>query len=152
LDIFFIFALPKIGLMHLMRTVMSTEESGNFIQKIHQIGDLLVISTSGELFNHYDTDGEMWTQSGDRSIRVSFEFKQSFNDVPSVIVGVIGIDQDSTRNLRYGVSVENISKASFEVVFVTWNDTRIARASISWQALGAVQISALPNRPRIKSQ
>jgi len=121
--------------------------SGKFEQSILTIGEMQVISAADELFNHCDDERPMWKGEGDREVRVAFTFDEPFNEPPSLNFGVTGIDCDEGRNVRYGVSTENVTKDGFEVSFVTWSDTLIARASISWQAVGSAQKRAVPARP-----
>jgi hypothetical protein len=46
------------------------------------------------------------------------------------------------------MSVENITQKGFELNFLTWSDTHIARASISWQACGPDLSKVPPQRPK----
>lgn len=121
--------------------------SGKFEQSVLKVGEVLIISAADELFNHCDDERPMWKGDGDREVRVAFSFEEPFSEPPSLNFGVIGIDCDEGRNVRYGVSTENISKDGFEVSFVTWSDTLIARASISWQAVGSARQKPAPSRP-----
>jgi len=36
------------------------------------------------------------------------------------------------------IRAENVTETGFDLVFQTWSDTRIARASASWLAIGEV--------------
>lgn len=121
--------------------------SGKFKQFVLEVGEILIISAADELFNHCDDERPMWRGEGDREVRVAFSFEHPFETPPSLSFGVIGIDCDEDNNLRYGVSAENVTKNGFEMSFVTWSDTLIARASVSWQAVGPAKKKPVPNRP-----
>jgi hypothetical protein len=108
-----------------------------FAQKVLKTGSVQVISAADELFNHVDSNLPMWAETGDRSVRLTVTFDKPFGETPALTLGVIGLDCDHSTNLRYGLSAEKVFREGFEVVFVTWGDTRIARASVSWQAIGS---------------
>lgn len=126
---------------------MSDQPSGKFEQSATKLGEVQVIGASDELFNHVDDNRPMWAGDGDRRIEVTFQFAEPFREPPALTLGVIGIDCDQAHNLRYSVTAQNLTKTSFDVVFVTWGDTRIARASVSWQAIGMVRQALTQNRP-----
>jgi len=123
---------------------MAEKPSGDFKQTVLHVGHVQVISASDELFNHVDDNLPMWAGDGDRSVRVQFKFTAPFEQPPALTMGVVGIDCDHSANLRYHVFAEAISTTGFEAVMVTWGDTHVARASVSWQAIGQV---ATPTRP-----
>jgi len=127
---------------------MTEKPSGKFEQSVLHLGEIQVISAMDELFNHFDSNLPMWTGSGDRIAKVAFVFDEPFRAAPAIVAGVVGIDSDSGRNLRFGVTTENISATTFEVLFTTWSDTLIARASISWQAIGPKREKVPSRRPR----
>ena len=127
--------------------IMMETPSGRFAQTVTDIGLVRVISASDELFNHFDGDLPMWAETGDRSLTVKFEFSAPYHEPPSLTLGVVGIDCDHARNLRYNITAGAISRTGFEVTMVTWDDTRIARASISWQAIGKLPVRVRPARP-----
>jgi len=105
-------------------------------QTTRRMHGIQVASGSGELFNHYDSGGTMWTEDGDRRVLSAVTFLSPFADSPMVTVGVCGLDSDQARNLRFDVSARNVTPYGFEICFVTWGDTRFARASVGWQAFG----------------
>jgi len=118
--------------------------SGKFKQTVARVGHVQVISAADELFNHVDGNLPMWAGDGDRSVRVQFYFTAPFDQPPAMTLGVVGIDCDHNANLRYRLEAETIGKTGFEAVMVTWGDTHIARASISWQAIGQVPTRTRP--------
>lgn len=94
-----------------------------------QQGDALV-------FSDFETDGEMWAGEGDRERKVYIEFNQRFRRPPIVNVAIKMIDVDQGGNLRYDLIVEYITEKGFDVRMKTWGDTKIARASVNWTAIG----------------
>ncbi|MEM6306852.1 MAG: H-type lectin domain-containing protein [Pseudomonadota bacterium] len=90
------------------------------------------------LFSHFDTDGEMWSGSGDREVRTPVMFSQTFAKPPQVITYPCMWDADTMINMRMDIFADTISKDGFEIVFRTWSDSRIARVRAVWQAIGAI--------------
>jgi len=119
-----------------MPKVMKDEASHGFSQVAQESSSLLILNAVGELFNHYDGGWPLWSGNGDRILKVPFKFDLEFKEAPLVLVTLSGIDADSNTNLRYEIKAENISPLGFEAVFVTWNDSKFARGSISWTAIG----------------
>ena len=113
----------------------------NFLNLTQQtatpIEGLQIVVGEGEVFNHVDKNDFMWDSEGDRVIRQSIIFDQPFGAVPLVSVGLSGVDASRAQNQRFHLSVENITCFGFNLVFVTWGDTKIARASASWNATGS---------------
>lgn len=90
------------------------------------------------LFSDYETDGEMWTGSGDRSRSVGIVFSEPFNAPPTVHVALELADIDLSANQRTQITAENITNKGCDIVFRTWSDTKVARISASWLAIGGV--------------
>ena len=90
------------------------------------------------LFSDFEDGGEMWTGEGTRERRVALHFAQPFKSPPAVQAALSMWDMDSDRNARADLSVEQVETTGFVAVFRTWDDTRIARARISWMAIGEV--------------
>jgi hypothetical protein len=44
----------------------------------------------------------------------------------------------SGRNARADIRAENVTETGFDLVLRTWSDTRVARVSSSWLAIGGV--------------
>ncbi len=91
------------------------------------------------LFSDFANGGAMWTGQGPRESRKTVVFKEAFQDVPSVMVGISMWDADQKTNLRADIAAENITQAQFEMVFRTWDDSRIARIRADWTAIGPLR-------------
>lgn len=103
-----------------------------------------IITAMGEIFNHVDRNEPMWSGDGDREVRLPVSFAAPFQKPPHVTVGISGIDSSRAQNLRFNITAEEVTREGFVLSFVTWDDTKIARASASWTAIGAaVPVSAL---------
>jgi hypothetical protein len=103
-----------------------------------------IITATGEIFNHVDSNEPMWSGEGDRAVRVHIGFAAPFQKPPHITVGISGVDVSHAQNLRFNITAEEITREGFVLTFVTWSDTKIARASASWSAIGAaVPVSAL---------
>lgn len=124
-------------------TVATAKAKGSVLLPFKQtrllIGDVQVISASDELFNHVDTGGPLWTEEGDREVRLAMVFAAPFTEVPSITLGATGIDAAHDQNLRFDVRAIEVTPKGFTVQFKTWGDTHIARASVSWQAIGSAK-------------
>ncbi len=90
------------------------------------------------LFSDFEDGGEMWTGKGPRERRLVVAFGRAFLKPPSVFVALAMWDFDNARNARADVSAEKITEDTFDVVFKTWGDTRVARARVRWMAIGPV--------------
>ncbi len=95
-----------------------------------------IITASGELFNHVDKNGPLWAGDGDRQVRLKVRFVARFQRLPHIMLGICGMDSSCAQNLRFSLVAGHISVEGFEIVFKTWGDTKIARASINWSAIG----------------
>lgn len=103
-----------------------------------------IITATGEIFNHVDGNEPMWAGEGDRSVKLQVAFAAPFQRPPHVTIGISGIDASRAQNLRFNITAEDVTREGFVLSFVTWDDTKIARASASWSAIGAaVPVSAL---------
>ncbi len=90
------------------------------------------------MVSDFDTQGPMWTGTGDRSHRQKVEFDDRFVAPPIVHLSIGMWDLDSDRNQRGDLQVENVTLTGFDILFRTWGDTRIARMRVQWMAIGAV--------------
>lgn len=90
------------------------------------------------LFSDFQHDGEMWTGSGDREARVWIAFSDRFLSVPSITVGLTMWDMDHSTNPRMDIAAEDATPRGFNLVFRTWDDTRVARVRADWLAIGEV--------------
>ena len=107
-----------------------------FPQKSLEVNGMQIITADDELFNHVDENLPMWSQDGDRMVRVDVSFTRAFANVPCVTLGLTGIDASHDQNLRFWLKALDVKKEGFTIEFSTWSDTHIARASVSWQAIG----------------
>ncbi|MEG3663263.1 H-type lectin domain-containing protein [Celeribacter halophilus] len=107
-----------------------------FPQTVHTIGDVQIICSSDELFNHVDDNLPMWSGEGDRLVSANITFTKPFKEPPAVTLGVSGIDAERDHNLRFWIHARNVTEKGFTIEFSTWYDTHIARAGVSWQAFG----------------
>lgn len=90
------------------------------------------------LFSHVECNGEMWTGEGDREIRCTIPFSTAFRAPPAVHLSLALFDLDQMTNPRAELRAEAVTETGFEAVFHTWADTRIARITVSWMAIGAL--------------
>lgn len=91
------------------------------------------------LFSDFANGGPMWTAQGPRETRVAVTFKEPFLEPPVVMVGVAMWDIDHRQNSRADIGADAITTAGFEIVFRTWDDTRIARIRADWTAMGPLR-------------
>jgi len=91
------------------------------------------------LFSDFEDEGEMWTGEGDRERRLRVTFSEPFRAAPVVHVALSMWDMDASTNARVQIGAEAVRPDSFEAVFRTWGDTRVARARITWIAIGPVR-------------
>ena len=90
------------------------------------------------LFSHYESDGEMWTGTGEREVRQTINFTSPFLEPPAVHLSIALFDLDQETNGRADLAAEKVTETGFEAVFRTWSDTRVARIRVSWLAVGPV--------------
>lgn len=115
---------------------MLDEACSPFLQNLVWTSELQMISAFGELFNHVDAGLPMWAGDGDRSLRVRTTFLAPFGAIPSIILGLTGLDAAHDQNLRFRLEAVEVTRYGFIIEFATWGDTHIARASVNWQAIG----------------
>ena len=101
-----------------------------------RIEKLQIITCSGEMFNHVDEGLPMWSGDGDRAVVVDIRFSHPFEKTPAITLGVTGLDSSHDQNLRFYLNAKDATATGFKIEFSTWGDTHIARASVSWQAMG----------------
>lgn len=88
------------------------------------------------VFDHYDDKGPMWFGSGDREVVEYVRFDKPFTRSPYVALTITQMDTDTSRYLRYELFAKNIRPDGFDVSFKTWSDSRFARISVHWIAMG----------------
>lgn len=97
-----------------------------------------ILQGSRVLFSDFVDDGPMWVGSGPRETRHQIVFETAFASAPAVMVGVSMWDMDKGTNMRADIRAESITATGFEIVFRTWDDTKIARIRADWTAIGAL--------------
>ena len=101
----------------------------------HTIG---VDQGSLELFSDFQDGGDMWTGTGPRKVLRAIKFSEAFAAQPLVHGSLTMWDMGSGSNARAAIRAENVTETGFDLVFRTWSDTRVARVSASWLAIGGV--------------
>ncbi len=91
------------------------------------------------LFSDFESGGVMWAEVGPRKRLKKIKFSEPFLNPPIVQVHLSMFDADSSKNHRFDVGTEAVTREGFTIVFQTWGDSRIARVRASWMAIGAVQ-------------
>lgn len=90
------------------------------------------------MFSDFENDGTMWSGGGARERKKVIVFTEAFASAPAVQVSMTLLDLDKETNFRADALAQNIIETGFELVFRTWNDTRVARVRLSWIAMGAL--------------
>ncbi len=90
-----------------------------------------------QIFDHFESEGPMWTQVGDREERRTVVFDRPFQSPPHLLLSLAMADADISSNIRFDLRAEEITGTDFEIVFRTWNDSLWARARVSWMAVGS---------------
>lgn len=90
------------------------------------------------LFSDFETGGSMWTGHGPREARRRIDFDRPFMAPPLVHLGMGMLDISNASNLRLQLTAEEVDERGCTISFRTWGDTRIARASVSWIAVGMI--------------
>jgi hypothetical protein len=89
-----------------------------------------------EIFNHVEEKGPMWEADGARKVFQRVDFPKPFDTTPIVNAGLSLIDASKDSNLRIWVRVTEIELTGFTIAILTWDDTRLAQACVSWTAIG----------------
>jgi len=90
------------------------------------------------LIADFDTQGPMWTEQGDRTVRQRVNFSERFLRPPVVHLSMGMWDLDVSTNQRGDLLAENVTSAGFDLLFHTWGDTRVARMRVQWMAIGVL--------------
>ena len=88
------------------------------------------------LFDHWVDATEMWEGIGPRQVRLPLEFDGTFAALPVIHLAPTLIDAHSDHFLRLNIRAEEVTETGFTLVADVWEDTRIARLGVDWQALG----------------
>ncbi|MFS4580598.1 H-type lectin domain-containing protein [Phaeobacter sp. C3_T13_0] len=91
-----------------------------------------------EIFSEFENGGDMWTGAGPRERRRKVQFSELFAVVPAVHLSCSLMDIASGAAIRTELVADNITTDGFDVVFRTWNDSRIARIRAAWLAIGTL--------------
>lgn len=91
------------------------------------------------LFSDFEDDGPMWKGDGPRSARRGIVFSEAFLEPPAVTLHLSMIDMSNDAYIRCDLQPDEVSKTGFDIVFRTWEDTRVARIRVAWQAIGALR-------------
>jgi len=102
-------------------------------------GNLVGVDQGSELlFEDYKVDGEMWIGSGSREAWHPVRFSAAFKPPPTVFVSISLWDIVGITNQRAAIRAANVRRDGFELVFATWEDTKVARIRADWMAIGAL--------------
>ena len=71
-----------------------------------------------------------------RSFTLPVSFASAFAHPPVVQAGLVGFDLDQRQSGRLSTRVANITPSGFDLVFTTWDDTRVYAVEVSWLAVG----------------
>lgn len=102
----------------------------------HSVGGISTAAGSVLVFDHIETNGQMWVGTGERRATAKVKFEAAFDRAPHVLLSISMIDADNGSNLRLQLSAENVTRTGFMAIAYTWKDTRIGRLSVSWIAMG----------------
>lgn len=88
------------------------------------------------LFNDFADNGTMWTGNGPREVRRQVRFREPFQTIPAVTVGISLWDTDHNTNTRVDIATDAVTPEGFDILFRTWGDSRLARIRADWMAIG----------------
>ena len=88
------------------------------------------------MFSDYENDGPMWSGHGAREVRSKVRFSDRYMRPPLVHAAMSLVDFATEPYVRGDLRVENITRSGFELVFRTWEDSRVARIRATWLAIG----------------
>ncbi len=111
---------------------------GKFTMKRLAQDQIGILSGEELLFSDFENNGQMWSGDGEREVRTNVSFETAFSAAPSVMVNMAMIDMSHDTNFRADLRAENITQLGFDIVFRTWDNTRVARLRATWQAIGPV--------------
>jgi hypothetical protein len=77
--------------------------------------------------------------SGDRSVTITVNFLEPFENKPDVTLGVTLLDATSEKNVRYKVEALSVSRDAMTIKISTWADTNIwnFRFSSPWRIVAS---------------
>lgn len=91
------------------------------------------------LFSDFEHDGQMWSGDGPRKIVTPVAFSESYASTPAVTVSISMWDMSNETFARADVQAMDVTASGFNIVFRTWGDTKVARARVAWQSIGAMK-------------
>lgn len=97
---------------------------------------LAVDQGSNVLFSDFANNGPMWTGEGAREAMTHVVFTEPFVTAPMVHVSISMWDTGGDTNQRADLRAEKITREGFDLVFRTWDDSRVARIRADWMAIG----------------
>lgn len=89
-----------------------------------------------QLFSDFQNGGEMWSGEGARERRERISFSEPFLNEPIVQVHLSLWDVSNGSNIRADLSAEKVTQDGFDLVFRTWQDSKVARVRVGWIAFG----------------
>ena len=75
-------------------------------------------------------------EQGRANVTNASRSKKKFISPPSVTLNISLGDVHSETNFRMKLQAIDITESGFTASFETWDDTRIARMHVTWQAIG----------------
>lgn len=92
---------------------------------------------SGKWSASANTEGYTLAENeGDRSVTISVNFLDPFENKPDVTLGVTFLDATSGKNVRYKVDALSVSRDAMTIKISTWADTKIFGIKGYWLAHG----------------
>lgn len=73
---------------------------------------------------------------GERSITISVNFLDPFEEKPDVTLGLTLLDASAEKNLRYRVEALSVSRDAMTIKVSTWANTKIYGIAGYWMAHG----------------
>ena len=90
---------------------------------------------SGTWSANANTEGYTLSENeGDRSVTISVNFLDPFENKPDVILGLTILDATSEKNVRYKVEALSVSRDAMTIKISTWADTKIFGIGGFWLA------------------
>jgi hypothetical protein len=105
-------------------------------QITHLASGDMVINHELQLFDHVDPNDYMWIGDGPRVVEKTVIFEHPFATSPALTYALSVLDCSQAQNLRFRLARIDLGKHGFKIALHTWDDTKIARAALVWQAIG----------------
>lgn len=88
------------------------------------------------IFSDFDKAGEMWVGTGPRERQKRITFEDKFISPTSVTLNISLWNVYNETNFRMKLQAIDITELGFTASIKTWDDTRISRMHVTWQAIG----------------